>query len=114
MFLRSIALFVFAGVTLAGSAHAQHLHITPSLRVDLGGLRVELGSCAPRGHFQTVRERVWVPGCERVVHVPARFAWRRDACGRRTRVCVEPARTRIVREPGRFEWRERRVFVARR
>jgi hypothetical protein len=114
MSLRSIAVVLFAGVTLASSVHAQRLHITPSLRIGIGGLRVELGSCVPHGHYEVRRERVWVPGCERVVQVPARFAWRRDACGRRTRVCIEPARTRIVREPGRYEWRERRIFVAHR
>ncbi len=114
MFLRPIAVFVFAGLSLAASLPAQRLHITPSVRIGLGGIQVELGSCAPRSRYQTVRERVWVPGCERVVHVPARFAWRRDACGRMTRVCIEPAHTRIVREPGRYAWRERRVPVARR
>ncbi|MDA0375284.1 MAG: hypothetical protein O2865_15985 [Planctomycetota bacterium] len=114
MFLRPIALFVLAGACLATSAAAQRFDRGPVLRIGLGGIQVELGSCAPRGHYESRMERVWVPGCERVVQVPARFAWRRDSCGRRTRVCVEPARTRIVREPGRYEWRERRVFVAHR
>ena len=63
------------------------------------------------GHWELRRERVWIEGCERIVHVPAEYAWRRDSCGHVTRVCVRPAYDRIVCEPGRWEWRERRVWV---
>jgi hypothetical protein len=62
---------------------------------------------APR--YRVVRERVWIPGHTRHVHVPAKYRWVRDACGHRTRVLVEPARTICIEEPGHYEWRERRV-----
>ncbi|MEO0480350.1 MAG: hypothetical protein AAF196_12790 [Planctomycetota bacterium] len=74
------------------------------------------GAVSPRtghsdGYWRTVRERVWVPGTRRVVHVPARYDWRYDSCGRRVRVCVQPAGTRVIQNPGCYQYQTRRVWV---
>lgn len=116
---------VLAFAAAVAEAPAQHV----SIGIGRGGVQLRVGThdygyrgsrrhhvppvvrSHQRGCWQTHRERVWVAGCERVVHVPARYAWRRDACGRMVRVCVRPAYDRVVREPGRWEWRERRVWV---
>ena len=67
----------------------------------------------PMPAWRIVREQVWVPGCERVVEIPAQYGFRYDSCGRRIRYCISPARREVIREPGRWEWRERQVPVAR-
>jgi hypothetical protein len=93
-----------------------------SLGIGRGGIDLRIGgdhrpppACPPEhGHWEIRRERVWIEGCERIVEVPARYAWSRDACGRMVRVCVRPAYHRVVREPGRWDWVERRVFVPHR
>ena len=63
------------------------------------------------GHWQTISERVWVPGCTRTVHHPAVYGWITDQCGRRRWGIVAPARCETIQEPGRWEHRERRVWV---
>jgi hypothetical protein len=67
-----------------------------------------------RRGFRYVTRRVWVPGCERRILVPARYGYRYDVCGRRVRYCIVPAHYEIVREPGRWEYRRERVRVGRR
>lgn len=108
---------LFVSVLALGPAIA----VVPAQHVSVGigsdGFRLRIGSGHTRpivpvtGHWEVQRERVWVEGRERVVHVPASYAWRRDACGRLVRVCVREAYDHVVCEPGRWEWQERRVWV---
>jgi len=89
-------------------------------------VRLELRPCAPRnepfpvrcatrewvpGHYETIRERVWVPGATRGEWRTARQEWRVDRCGRLRLVLVEPGRWITLTEPGRFETRERREWI---
>ena len=109
---------------LVAPAAAQRLHIG----IDRGGVHVggEVQIGGRRGpvvsfgegrvpydqvRYETQRVRVWVPGCQRIEHVPARWGWRRDACGRLVRVCISPAYDRVVQEPGHWEWRDECVPV---
>ncbi len=61
--------------------------------------------------FGYVNERVWVPGPQRRVYVPARYGYRRDACGLRVRYCIVPAHYQIIQEPGTWEYRRQRLWV---
>ncbi|MBK8974550.1 MAG: hypothetical protein IPM29_01355 [Planctomycetes bacterium] len=101
---------VEVGVSLGGDRGGLH-QPTPAAPI----LHGEDAGCLPEfgetGYWREVRERVWVPGVERVVYVPARYEYRRDACGRLVRILVEPERHQIVCEPGYFEWRVRREWV---
>jgi hypothetical protein len=128
LFLSGLGLLCGASL-LAAPAKAQRLEIGIDRHgvrvggeVQLGGPRgpvLRIGGredCAPEYchehvRYELRRVRVWVPGCERVEHVPARWGWRRDACGRMERVLISPAYDRVVQEPGRWEWREERVAV---
>lgn len=65
-----------------------------------------------QGHWETIREKVWVPGYEERVWVQAIYETRVDSCGRPYTVCVRPAHWENVCVPGRYEWRERRVWVS--
>jgi hypothetical protein len=90
---------------------AQHISIgfgSPRVAVRAS---LDLGPRVHHGRWVLQRERVWVPGCRRLIHVPARWGYRYDSCGRRVRVLISPARERIVEEPGHWEWRTRRVWV---
>ena len=64
-----------------------------------------------RGHWETVCEQVWVEGYWHEEHVPARYGWVTDHCGRRQWVMLEPARCQRTWVPGRYETRHRRVWV---
>ncbi len=79
--------------------------------VDLGLRYVGLGFRHGGLGFRYVNERVWVPGLQRRVYVPARYGYRQDACGLRVRYCIVPAHYEIVQDPGRWEYRRRRVWV---
>ena len=63
------------------------------------------------GYYKTVRERVWVPGYDNRVHVPAVYDYRYDSCGNRIRVLVREAYYRNDRIPGCWQWQDRRVWV---
>lgn len=63
------------------------------------------------GHYRTVRERVWVPGCVQRVWVEPRYGWRRDSCGRFFRGCLSEGRYERVEQPGRYEYRDTRIWV---
>jgi hypothetical protein len=93
-----------------------------------GSLRV--GDCAPRrvvrhddchvhrppvrqhGHWQTIEERVLIPGYWHDEHVPPTYGWIRDHCGHRHWGVVDPGGCRRVWVPARWETRCRRVWVA--
>lgn len=70
--------------------------------------------CEPRffraGHWETVREEVWVPGYWRDTCIPARFGWVRERGHRRWAV-IEPECHRRVWVPGHTECRSRQVWV---
>lgn len=63
------------------------------------------------GRWETVRERVRVPGYWREEYVPARYGWIVDDCGVRVWGVVAPACTHRVWVPPCYEYRTRRVFV---
>jgi hypothetical protein len=63
------------------------------------------------GHYQTVRERVWVPGCVQRVWVEPRYGWRRDSYGRTYRRCISKGHYAMVEQPGRFEYLDAQVWV---
>lgn len=57
------------------------------------------------GHYETVRQQVWVPGsCERV-WVPPVFELRHDGCGRALRVMVRAGCWETVQHPGHYQER---------
>lgn len=64
------------------------------------------------GHYQTVRERVLVPGPTTRVWIPEVVETRFDSCGVPYTVVVVPGHFETRTAPGRFEWRTRRVWVA--
>ncbi len=116
----NIQRLLLIGAVLLGTAVPAVAQI--GFRVSFGGhhhgrsFQVSLGSGSYRAHHshhsvQCVDTwvRVWVPGCERRVYVPARYGYRRDACGHRVRYCIAPAHYRLVREPGRWEYRRQSV-----
>jgi hypothetical protein len=63
------------------------------------------------GHYETVRERVWVPGCVQRVWVEPRYGWRRDHRGRFFRSCLAQGHYERVEQPGRYEYRDAQVWV---
>ena len=72
------------------------------------GVRVTFGSHCEEPIYRT--ERVWVPGCERRVWVPAQYEYRYDRyCGVSVRVLVRPGHYHTVRGPGRWEYRRVRI-----
>lgn len=96
----------------------QHKHVSVGLSLGHAPRPV----CPPRpigyesrewipGHYETVVENVWIPGCEERVWVPPVYEWRTDACGRPHKVLVRGGCHEVIRTPGRFEARERRVWV---
>ena len=64
------------------------------------------------GHYETVRERIWVPGPIEQVWVEPVCEWRRDSCGRTFMACVSEGHYERVRQPGHYEYRDMRVWVS--
>jgi hypothetical protein len=97
-----------SGVSIGFSKHGKH-----------GSIGIQIGApvCAPRpappvygGRWETIVERVWVPGhCERVWVEPV-YAWEYDACGRRVQVCVRAGYWNTIQHPGHYEERYRKVW----
>ena len=67
--------------------------------------------CYVPGHYETVREKVWVPGCVERIWVDPVYTWRRDEWGRTYPVCVSGGHYETIERPGRYELRERRVWI---
>ena len=120
--MRHLLLVVLlAAGALHAPAAAQQIRVGFDRRGVNIGASVQFGSrYLPQPRWESHRDhvrwevrqvRVWVDGCERIEHVPARWGWRRDSCGRMVRVQISPEYDRVVREPGRWEWREERVAV---
>ena len=63
------------------------------------------------GHYETVRERVWIPARYERVWIEPVYTWRRDSCGRAYQVCVEQGRYQFVKQPGYYDHRDGRVWV---
>jgi hypothetical protein len=63
------------------------------------------------GHYEIVRERVWVPGCVTKVWVEPAYEWRRDVCGRTYSSCVATGHYEMVKQPGHYESRDVKVWV---
>jgi hypothetical protein len=95
------------GLSIGFSKHGKHKSI---------GVQVGFPVCAPRpapvygGRWETVVERVWVPGRVERVWVPALYEWRYDECGRRIQVCVRAGYWDTVHHPGGYEQRTTRVW----
>ena len=72
--------------------------------------------CAPvrvwvPGHFEVLKQTVWVPGSSRQVWIAPAYATRFDACGRAYQVCSRPGHWRTITEPGRYETRRVRAWI---
>lgn len=68
---------------------------------------------APVPRYTSVRHRLWVPGYQQVVRVPAALGWKTDYCGQRVWGIVRPAYRRTVWHRGRWQYRTRNVRVRR-
>lgn len=96
------------GISIGYSKHGKHSSI---------GVQIGFPVCAPRpappqygGRWETVVERVWVPGaCERVWVEPV-YATRYDPCGRAYQVCVRAGYWNTIQHPGHYEERSHRVW----
>jgi hypothetical protein len=73
--------------------------------------REPVGHPPVHGHWQTVCEEVWIPGCWREECVPAVYGWISDSCGHRHWGIVRAGYTHRIWVPGRHETRQRRVWV---
>ena len=112
--LTRIALVLALAAVAAPAAHAQEWRVSFGKRVGSTQLRFDLASRShgrPAGHYETVQERVWVPGCREQVWVPARYETVVDACGRVYRRLVRAGHYEWVDRPGRYEIRTRRIWV---
>lgn len=93
--------------------------------VSVGGTCRPVTKCEPRiprrvattsrhGHYEYVRERVWMEGYHRRVWRDAEYGVRYDACGHEIRFVIRPAGYEKVWVPGRYEYRTRKVWVPER
>ncbi|MHC4956359.1 MAG: hypothetical protein ACYTGZ_21160 [Planctomycetota bacterium] len=84
-------------------SHRGHRHHAPRYRTVTERVWV-------RGHFDRVAYKVRIPETHKRVRVPARYEWRTDRCGRRTRVLVRRAHWKTVCVPARYETRYKSVY----
>jgi len=99
------------GLSIGFSKHGRH----GSLGVQIGFPGRGYDDCAPRppqygGHWETVCERVWVPGTCEQVYVQPIYETRRDSCGRPYQVCVRAGYWSTVQHAGHWEERSRQVW----
>lgn len=98
------------GLSIGFSKHGKHSSV---------GVQIGFPACSPRpappqygGHWETVVERVWVPGsCERVWIAPVHET-RYDSCGRAYQVCVRAGFWDTIQHPGHYEDHSRQVWRA--
>jgi len=98
------------GLSIGFSKHGKHSSV---------GVQIGFPACSPRpappqyrGHWETVVERVWVPGsCERVWIAPV-YETRYDSCGRAFQVCVRAGFWDTIQHPGHYEDHSRQVWRA--
>ena len=96
------------GFSIGYSKHGKHSSV---------GVQIGFPVYAPRpappqygGHWETIVERVWVPGpCEQVWVAPI-YETRYDPCGRRIQVCVRAGYWDTIQRPGHYEERTRQVW----
>ena len=72
-------------------------------------------SHAPRytpGHYETVQERVRIPGISYQTWVPAQYRTHYGFFGHRYRRLISPGHYVTHRTPDRYEYRSRKVWVA--
>jgi hypothetical protein len=120
------ALSVLAACVLVPAASAQELGVryqkkNVSIGLSIGHhgtpvryaprpIRYERREWVP-SHYETITEKVWVPGVEQRVFVPAVYEWRTDSCGRLRKVLVCAAHYETRCTPGRYELVTRQVWV---
>ena len=119
----SLALAAFA--MLGSSARAQTLSLSLQRETKHGTFGLSIGSdrfgaycpsvpptCQePRGSFEIIEEKIWVPGRQTRVWVqPVHETWY-DACGNPHSYLVRPGYWKTVCEPGRWEIVQRRVWI---
>jgi hypothetical protein len=100
--LLGLALILF----LAPTASAQVSALAPS---QARGSYAASRAWIP-GHYETLHERVWVPGWTERIWIEPAFEWRRGPCGARFRVQVCAGYWRSVHHPGHYEIRAIRVW----
>jgi len=66
---------------------------------------------AVHGHWETVCEQVFVPGCWREEHVPPTYGWVHSSCGHRHWGLIDRGGCRRIWVPAHHETRSRRVWV---
>lgn len=75
------------------------------------GARSPYGGYPVAGRYDTVKTKVWIPGYQRKVWVPARYETWIDACGTQRRRLVRPGHFEWIWEPGHYTTQSRRVWV---
>lgn len=115
---------------LSTTAQAQDWRVSFGKRTHGGELVVDLASRGARidfrsgrsgqhtsccsttaGHYETIEDRVWVPGHTERVWVPARYESYYDSCGRLRQRLVCAGRYEYVEHPGYYQIQSRRVWV---
>lgn len=93
--------------------HGKHGHVSVTLGSPPPVLRrVPAHRCTVEpGHYETLREQVWVAGHTEKVWVPARYETWIDSCGRTHQRLVCPGRYELIQHAGHYEWRTRKVWV---
>ncbi len=110
--------FLHGAVSVARASHAMHcppvVHVAPAPACHPAPRCQPIPRCqpAPRGHWETVREQVLVPGYWQEQHVPPTYGWITDRCGHRHWGIIDAGGCRQVWVPARWETRCRQVWVS--
>lgn len=112
-YLSSILLLGALLSLLAPATAAQRVHASRHSGHALRGYS-HASSAGPvwiAGGYETVEQRVWVPGCVERVWVEPTFALRIGSCGERFRVLVTAGHWRTVQRAGHYEIRRVRAWA---
>lgn len=105
-----------AGIVFEFGKHKKHSHVGVGIGIPLPGPthhHVHTHYCRRYvpGHYDIVREQVWVPGCTHQIYVEAVYRTEFDHFGRAYQVLVTPAHYQTIQDQGRYDWVERKIWI---